>query len=203
MQRNDMGVEFWHGVFQWGSVVLVALTFVFVAGALWTGNAIRERQAIRLEQLETEIGSARTASRSQLSPAFAPPAPDVPARVPPRTLDQSERATLLDALRTGRPDGPVAIRFVSGSSTEPADFARALADVIEEAGWTLNDGDSSGPTMGTPPVGLLVRVSDRGEVPRRAAALQEALNRAALGATIERLPDLRDGAVELMVGLRP
>ena len=196
-----MGVEFWHGVFQWGSVVLVALTFVFVAGALWTGNAIRERQAARLEQLETEA-SARTAFRSPPAPSPAPAA-DAASRLPPRGLDQSARATLLDALRTGRPDGPLAIRFVSGSSSEPADFARALADVIEEAGWTLNDGDSSGPTMGTPPVGLLVRVSDRGEVPRRAAALQEALNRAALGASIERLPDLREGAVELMVGLRP
>jgi hypothetical protein len=201
MQRNDMGVEFWHGVFQWGSVVLVALTFVFVAGALWTGNALREQQAIRLEQLESEVG--RGVGRPPAGTAPAAAAADAPARVPPRTLDAGDRATLLDALRSARPDGPVAIRFVSGSSSEPADYARSLADVIEEAGWTLGDAESTGPTMGTPPVGLLVRVAESGDVPRRAAALQEALNRAALGASIERTAGLRDGAVELMVGLRP
>jgi hypothetical protein len=196
-----MTIELWHAIFQWGSVVLVALTFVFVAGSLWTGNAIRERETVRLEQVEAELARAQTAGRAAPSAAAAAPNDRTPSS--PRELEPAARATLLETLRENRPDGPVAIRFVRGATDEPAGFARALADVIEEAGWTLGEADNSGPTVGEPPVGLLVRVSDRGDRPRRAAVLEDALNRAGLGARLERSPAVRDGLVELMVGIRP
>lgn len=199
-----MTIEFWNAVFQWGSVGLVAVTFVFVAGALWTSNRIHDRQSARLLLLETELAKAQTSLRQYqertASTDKALPQPEERAR--PRTLDASARASLLDSLRGVHPEGPLEIRFVSGSTTEPAAFARALANVIEEAGWTLT-GDNGGPAFGTPPVGLLVWIPEKGDVPPRALILQEALNRAGMGARIERVSTVKDGGVELMVGLKP
>jgi hypothetical protein len=56
-----MSVESWNSIFQWGSVLLIAVTFVFGAGALWTGNRINARQTERLVVLETELAAAKTA----------------------------------------------------------------------------------------------------------------------------------------------
>jgi hypothetical protein len=52
MTAKKMDVDFWNAVFQWGSVGLVAVTFVFGAGALWTSNKINERQTERIRSLE-------------------------------------------------------------------------------------------------------------------------------------------------------
>jgi hypothetical protein len=202
MKESTMTLEFWNTIFQWGAVGLVALTFVFVAGAVWTSNLINERQATRLATLESDL--ARLSSFGGQARAAAPPvaaSPDAPAR-PPRTLDATARAELLDALRRVQPEGPLEIRFVSGGNNEAVAFARALANVIEEAGWPLA-GDSTGAPIGEPPVGLLVRIGDRGPVPARADALARALGQAGLDVRIERLPAIADGAVELMVGLQP
>lgn len=196
-----MTLEFLHGVFQWGSVILVALAFVFVAGAIWTSNLIQDRESLRVQQMQTALASTQAALRAGGGgTASAPETRAAPAA--PRTLDAAARAVLLDALRASEPDGPLEIRAVSGSTGEPGAFARVLAGVIEEAGWTLA-GEGGGSTFGVPPVGLLIRVADGGEVPRRAAALLEALNRVGLGARLERVADIREGVVELMVGLRP
>lgn len=198
-----MTLEFWNTVFQWGAVGLVALTFVFVAGAVWTGNLINERQAQQLEAVQGEFARLQSSFGQQQARTGGVPAAasDAPLRAP-RTLDAAARARLLDALRQVRPDGPLEIRFVSGGSNEPAAFARALADVVEEAGWPLG-GDSSGAPVGEPPVGVLIRVSERGAVPTRAEALEAALRQAGVDARIERLSTVGDGAVELMIGLQP
>jgi hypothetical protein len=201
MKRTEMTLEFWNTVFQWGSVALVAATFVFVAGALWTGNLINERQATRLATLERELGRGQTAPRdapARVDEASRPAARDTE---PPRTLDAATRERLLDALRRVRADGPLEVRFVSGGTSEPAAFARMLADVIEEAGWTLA-GDGGGSEVGTPPVGLVIRVFDGSAVPERAEALVRALTRAGLDARIERLATVQENVVELMVGLQ-
>ena len=197
-----MTLEFWHTLFQWGSVVLVALTFVFVAGALWTTNALAERHASRVQQLEAAVLGARNALSGQPSARSADPRIMAPSATP-RTLAVADRTLVLETLRRLRPEGPLRISFVSSVSSEPAAFARVLADVIEEAGWPLTDEDAGGSTVGEPPVGLLVRIAERGEIPERAGVLQDALNRVNLGARVERLASIRDGAVELMVGLQP
>lgn len=196
-----MTLESWHTIFQWGAVALVALTFVFVGGAVWTSNLINERQAARLATLERDLARATSFAQPRAAEPPVAAAPAAPAR-PARTLDASARAQLLDALRRVRPEGPIEIRFVSGGSNEAAAFARALADVIEEAGWPIG-GDSAGAPIGEPPVGLLVRVGDRGPVPARAEALERALSQSGLDVRIDRLPAIADGAVELMVGLQP
>lgn len=198
-----MTLEFWHMLFQWGSVVLVALTFVFVAGALWTGNAVAERHAARVQQLESAVAGPPGASGGQPLTRGADPRTVAPPRAAPRTLAAEDRTLVLEALRRLRPEGPLRISFVSSGGSEPAAFARLLANVIEEAGWPLTDEDTGGSTVGEPPVGLLVRIAEGGEIPERAGILQDALNRANLGARVERLANIREGAVELMVGLQP
>lgn len=60
-----MGVDFWNAVFQWGSVVLVAFTFILGAGALWTGNTINQRQTERLVALEADLAAAQKGLAAQ------------------------------------------------------------------------------------------------------------------------------------------
>jgi len=198
-----MTLEFWHTLFQWGSVVLVALTFVFVAGALWTSNALAERHATRVQQLETAVAGGQGALSGQPLTRSADPRTVTPPPATPRTLAAADRTLVLETLRRLSPEGPLRISFVSSGGSEPAAFARVLANVIEEAGWPLTDEDAGGSTIGEPPVGLLVRIAERGAIPERAGVLQDALNRANLGARVERLASIREGAVELMVGLQP
>jgi hypothetical protein len=203
MKGSTMTLEFWNTVFQWGAVGLVALAFVFVAGAVWTGNLINDRQAERLQVMESEFARLQSSFGQQQARAGGPGAtPAEAAPRPPRALDAAARARLLDTLRQTRPEGPLEIRFVSGGTNEPAAFARALADVIEEAGWPLG-GDSSGAPVGEPPVGVLIRVSERGPVPARAEVLENALRQAGVEARLERLSTIGDAAVELMIGLQP
>jgi hypothetical protein len=56
---KKMDVDFWNGVFQWGGIVLLALTFLVGAGALLTGGRINARQTERLLTLETDRDTAR------------------------------------------------------------------------------------------------------------------------------------------------
>jgi hypothetical protein len=54
-----MSVEAWKAIFDWGTVVLVGLTFVFGAGALITGNILSERQEKELSQVKLQTASAQ------------------------------------------------------------------------------------------------------------------------------------------------
>jgi hypothetical protein len=55
-----MSVEAWKTLFDWATVVLIALTVVSGAGALITGNIIGKQQDERLLQFEGSLTSART-----------------------------------------------------------------------------------------------------------------------------------------------
>src|SRR5690242_13901961 len=53
-----MSVEGLKTFFDWGTVVLLGLTFIFGAGALVTGNVLNKRQEKELTQLRKETGEA-------------------------------------------------------------------------------------------------------------------------------------------------
>lgn len=54
----SMSVELWKSIFDWATVVLAALTFVALAGAVLTGNVLGERQEKEIAQLKKETGEA-------------------------------------------------------------------------------------------------------------------------------------------------
>jgi hypothetical protein len=55
-----MSAEFWKSVFDWGTVVLAGLTFVFGGGALITGKILSDRQDEQLRQFDKGLTSAKT-----------------------------------------------------------------------------------------------------------------------------------------------
>lgn len=55
-----MSVELWKSLFDWATVVLIALTVVSGAGALITGGIISKRQEAKLHQFDSDLTSAKT-----------------------------------------------------------------------------------------------------------------------------------------------
>jgi len=60
-----MSTELWKAIFDWGTVVLIGLTFAFGAGALITGNKLSERQDEQSKQFEKDLTDAKTALGAQ------------------------------------------------------------------------------------------------------------------------------------------
>jgi hypothetical protein len=60
-----MSVELWKTIFDWATVVLIALTVVSGAGALITGDIISKQQAAKLRQFNTDLTDAKTALGKQ------------------------------------------------------------------------------------------------------------------------------------------
>lgn len=54
-----MSVELWKTIFDWATVVLIALTVVSGAGALITGKIINTRQEARLRQFDRDLTGAK------------------------------------------------------------------------------------------------------------------------------------------------
>jgi hypothetical protein len=125
----SMGVESWNAVFQWGSVGLIAVTFVFGAGALWTGNKINARQTERLVMLEKDLASAKTALAEQQERAAKAELQLAYLRNP-RSLDTEKfRAALL-----GKPKSPVVIWYAPNDE-EAYLFAWQITGALIAAGW--------------------------------------------------------------------
>jgi hypothetical protein len=57
---SSMSAELWKSVFDWATVVLIALTVFSGAGALITGGIISRRQDERLRQFDKDLTGART-----------------------------------------------------------------------------------------------------------------------------------------------
>jgi hypothetical protein len=201
-----MNVEFWNSVFQWGSVALIAITFVFGAGALWTSNRINKRQTGRLVALEKDLTDAKASLAKQQERAANAERQllELQERARPRTLDPHVRSALIENLRLGGfGDRSIDIEHVAGSAIEPAKFAKELIDTFREAGWkaAITDGFIS---FGAPPVGLSLRVPDAYGGSEKAFALAGAFESAGLSMPITRDKTMKEaGQVTLVVGLKP
>jgi hypothetical protein len=131
----SMSVEFWNSVFQWGSVLLVAVTFVFGAGALWTSNRINARQTERLVALETALASAKTELAEQQERAAKAEIELAALRrnALPRSITfdtEAFVAELKDAPRSN-----VVLWYVPGDH-EVYDLSTRIAGALHLAGWT-------------------------------------------------------------------
>lgn len=60
-----LSVETWKSIFDWGTVILAALTFVALAGALITGNILSDRQGEQLRQFDKDMTDAKSGLSAQ------------------------------------------------------------------------------------------------------------------------------------------
>src|SRR5437667_5063308 len=103
---------------QLASAVILALTFLVGAGAIWTSYRLRKRQSARIAAIELEAAQQReraaVAERDLLQ---------LRQRLAPRSLTLSQRQALLVALQSAPSKGPVEVSSPTGNG-EARDFAR-------------------------------------------------------------------------------
>lgn len=127
-----MSVETWKAIFDWGTVVLIGLTFVFGAGALITGNILNERQEKHLEQftidLEKQKGETANAQAELLR---------LQQQRLPRTL-RFESNESLQALVASLKHTPFTaeIQYKKGDG-EASWFAEQIRGLLLSAGWKV------------------------------------------------------------------
>jgi len=182
-----------------GQLIAALLVAIGVAGEFLLQFAARpiSRRIAFARDMEISQQRERTANAER---ALA----ELQERARPRTIDPDVRAEIIESLQIG-PHAPVEISFVSGSTTEPLEYARALREVLEAGGWTVTK-STGGPFMGVVPTGLIIMVpTDDFSLQDQASNLQIALRRGGIETRIT--SDARVKAADqrllLIVGLKP
>jgi hypothetical protein len=116
-------------------------------------------------------------------------------QVRPRRLTASQRAKLLEILRSG-PKGKVTFEIFVGD-TEASDFLDEIAQVLAEAGWIISGGAQS---VVSPPRGIGIFVHSKDSPPSFALFLQDALKTIGLDAESHVRDGLPTDIVLLYVG---
>lgn len=154
-----MSAELWKSVFDWATVIFIALTVVTGSGALITGSVINRRQEIRLHQFDRDLTDAKTelgkqqeraASlessnielRTDLEKAEAEAAKaqlelrryidHVDRKAGPRRLD---REKFLEQLKN-KPTGMAFVRY-KPDDMEAYQFATMISSLLETTGWNI------------------------------------------------------------------
>jgi hypothetical protein len=119
-------------------------------------------------------------------------------RIKGRELTPSQKGSLSRALRDGT-KGTITVSC-SNVTSEPCTFATQLVDALHESGWSVTFKTNvmiMGPPGGSP---LLIQIQNKDRVPRRASALQKALQLVGFDAPAEvNKEDLGPDDVHLLV----
>jgi hypothetical protein len=133
-----MPLESWKVVFEVGGIVLLALTFVFGAGAWLVNNRLSLLQSRELEdfklksQEEQQKTAAAQAEAAKAQLELRRYIDHVDRKAGPRRLD---REKFLEQLN-GKPIGLAVIRY-KPEDTEAFNFATAIGANLSTAGWTV------------------------------------------------------------------
>lgn len=203
-------------VLQVVAIGLLFFGFAFGTATIVVGIILSKRQGVELAQARTEAAEANERSvkfeidleQQKEATAVAQRALlDLQSKLRDRTLDEVSRKIMLEALSIGQHERPVKISFIS-SPAEPSNFAKELAAVLREAGWTVSDLDG-GFALGSPPIGTIVRIPERPEPENpnpwdQAITLAQALSLANHQTPVVRSAIVRNPkGIELVVGLKP
>jgi len=120
--------------------------------------------------------------------------------VAPRVIEGEQRTALVNTLKVGA-KGDVGIVSVAGDR-ESLDFAHQIQQILKDSGWCVC---SFTPTPFSPanPVGLLMRVKEKGVEPPRAISVQRAFESVGIEVSTEEDPGLAEDALVLVVGVKP
>lgn len=177
-------------IVRWGAPAAACISLIALLLNTIVSNQIDRLTAQQAEQTKRQLTELQERARS-------------------RTIDSSARRAIIDRLlqSAGQYSGgdfakiPVVVRYVQAASSEPREFAEAIAGTIREAGWEVPSIDSH-PPIEQSLVGLVIQISDISGVENRATALQQALTGAGIAARAERT-ESRTAAVVFIVGLKP
>jgi hypothetical protein len=211
-----MPIELWKAAFDWATVVLIALTVVSGAGALITGNIIgrhQEEQLLEFQSrvvgLEKDTADAKGEMAIQQTRAANAEASllELQERVKLRHLAPERRKKLIDFLQTPTalavPKGQIRVqRLIFDETAQP--FALEIKEAFAEGGWPSDDiGRDTIPPGGKIPVGIVLIFHDAQHLPAHAGLIQHALLAGGLEPTLGENPNVPEGMVEIMVGIKP
>ncbi len=161
----------WDGtntVFEVGSAFLLFLTFVFGAGAIYTGRHLNREQAERILTLARDVATQQERAAKAETALL-----ELQEQVRPRSLTPAQRSALLDALRASPNKGQVTVVFGTGDG-EAREFAKLLVGVLQEAGWSSQTDADGELVTGT---GLSIVVHELRSAPQFAGDLQKILKK--------------------------
>jgi len=123
----------------------------------------------------------------------------VKERIKRRRITDVQRTRLLQELKP-IPRGPIKIIAVMGDE-EAGRLARRIADVLKEAGW--DDIHVSRGIFRGSIDGFEIRIRDREKVPVFALQIAKAFDSIGLEATLVLDPSVSEGAMEIIIGMKP
>jgi hypothetical protein len=188
-----MSAEFWKAIFDWGTVALIGLTFVFGAGALITGKIISDRQDEKLRQFDKGLTAAKidlgqqqvlVDNANERAAIAETRLLELQKKIQPRHLSKEERLAIKDGLKGTSPREVHVLVFIG--APDGSTYADELVAAINSAGWhaTHLGWESSGSEV----KGLGLIAKDLTNLPPGTKELQTALSAAHLSAALWRHP---------------
>jgi hypothetical protein len=131
-----ISLEAWKSFFEWGGVGLLALTFVFGAGALIVNSRIAAIQNEKIRQFEKDLTSARTELGAQQTRAATAERSllELKERIKPRHLTDQQSVDFINALKAV-PNGKIKIGYTAGAGDEGFLLMQQLLPLFDKAGW--------------------------------------------------------------------
>lgn len=225
-----MPVELWKSIFDWMTVVLIALTVLSGAGAIITGDIIGKRQEGRSHQFEKELTESQTELRKQEERADTAAGKlaglehdaaeaksemakqqtraataehsllQLQRRMEPRRISTDQKTRLIAMLSHG-PKGKAVIGCVVGDA-DGCTLAEDIAGVLKASGWETGVNQNVY-TGGPPPVGISVHIRNGATVPPSAILIQQAFFSVGISLPGVIDPAINEGIVEIVVGNKP
>jgi len=203
---------------QWLTGVFTVFAAVFGILILFSGNrmgklqaqqddAIREQNKARESQLQERLSAAEGAARNQSEEIATAKGKQVEAeralqemqdRLKPRHLDEKQKVTFLDTLKT-YPAGQIQIGYTE-SDAETESFAMELHVLLREAKWDVSLGGFLRPNVGK---GITIGVKDAKQPPARAVGLAKALAAAGFDSKFHSWGYADDDLIWFDIGQRP
>jgi hypothetical protein len=195
-----MTLETWKSLFEWGGVVLLALTFCFGAGALIVNSRIGELQSEKLRQFDKELTAAKTDLETQQERAAKAERQlfELQDKARARHMSEDQIVAIERALR-GLPVHEVDIYVVIGT-WDGTTFGLELASALNRAGWaaTVLGQESSGGELR----GIALVSKDPSLPAPGTQQLQKALSDAGILAPIWRHPAWGNPKISLFIAPR-
>jgi hypothetical protein len=140
---RSMSLDAWKSFFDIGGVLLLALTFLFGAGALITSRKINDLQSAKLREFDKDLTDAKTELGKQQERA---------AKAEKQLIEQGPRTHLLYGKRRDRiierlkpfSGQKAEIRYCTVSfnqyfiDNDTMGVAMLLGDILAKAGWSVN-----------------------------------------------------------------
>ena len=134
-----MSLESSKSFFEYGSIILLFLTFVFGTGALLTANSINKAQEGRLKVFEAQLTEAQTGlAKQQERAALAETAlEELKRHAAPREVKRAEFKSALALLKDGPQPAGVEIVYLR-DDPDSFNVAQQIYQLLKESGWNAS-----------------------------------------------------------------